>query len=210
MQLAKKLGLGLFLSGVLGLLAACGGETPDRKPQLASDQAQQDSSRTHVVLATNLGEIELALNAELAPISVANFLAYVDNGHFEGTIFHRVIAGFMVQGGGFDQDYQKKPTLNPIENEATNGLKNVKYSVAMARTAVINSGTSQFFINVADNAFLDHRDTSTAGFGYAVFGTVVAGTDIVDQIASVQTGGAGPFPTDVPVETIVIESARRK
>ncbi len=210
MQFARKLSLSFGLATLLALLAACGGETPDRKPQSVQEVAQDDSPMTHVVLTTNMGEIELALDAEKAPISVANFLAYVDNGHFEGTIFHRVIPGFMVQGGGFDTEYQKKATLNPIVNEATNGLKNVKYSIAMARTSVVNSGSSQFFINVADNAFLDHRDTSAAGFGYAVFGRVVTGTDVVDQMAAVQTGAAGRFAKDVPVEAIVIEGARRK
>lgn len=163
-----------------------------------------------VVLTTTLGDIEISLDAEKAPLSVANFLAYVDSGHYEGTIFHRVIAGFMVQGGGFDESMQQKPTQNPIQNEAANGLKNVKYSIAMARTGVVNSATTQFFINVADNAFLDHRDTSNRGFGYAVFGEVVAGKDVVDKIAATQTGAAGRFPKDVPVEAIVIESARRK
>ncbi len=208
MQIARKLSLGFGLATLLALLAACGGETPDRKPQAVQEVAQDDSSMTHVVLATNKGEIEFALDPEKAPISVANFLAYVDSGHFEGTIFHRVIPGFMVQGGGFDTAYQQKPTLDPIVNEATNGLKNVKYSVAMARTSVVDSASSQFFINVADNAFLDHNPSGN--FGYAVFGRVVAGTDLVDQIAAVQTGAAGRFAKDVPVEAIVIEGARRK
>jgi len=175
-----------------------------------SATAAATGNGTNVVLTTTLGDIEIFLDAEKAPLSVANFLSYVDSGHYEGTIFHRVIAGFMVQGGGFDATMQQKPTQNPIQNEAANGLKNVKYSIAMARTGVVNSATTQFFINVADNAFLDHRDTSDRGFGYAVFGEVVAGKEVVDKIAATQTGAAGRFPKDVPVDAIIIESVRRK
>lgn len=196
-----------FLMLVSVALMACGAETPSKKPAAA---AQNDSSMPRVVMTTSKGEIELELNSEKAPVSVANFLAYVDNGHYEGTIFHRVIAGFMVQGGGFDQAYQKKATLDEIKNEATNGLKNTKYTLAMARTAIVDSASSQFFINVVDNAFLDHRDTSNNGYGYAVFGQVVAGMNVVDQMAAVQTGAGGRFTSDVPVEPIVIESVRRK
>jgi len=141
-----------------------------------------------LVVLSNRGPIELALDTEKAPLSVANFLAYVDSGHFEDTIFHRVIPGFMIQGGGFTLDYEQKPTLDPIKNEAANGLKNVKYSLAMARTGVVDSATAQFFINVVDNDFLDHRDTSNRGFGYAVFGKVVEGFEVVDAIAALQTG----------------------
>ena len=161
-------------------------------------------------MSTNRGPIELALDEEKAPLSVANFLAYVDSGHFEDTIFHRVIPGFMIQGGGFTLDYAQKPTQDPIKNEATNGLKNVKYSIAMARTGVVDSATAQFFINVVDNGFLDHRDTSTQGFGYAVFGKVVEGFEVVDAIAALQTGSGGRFRTDVPVEPVVIQSITRK
>lgn len=230
MHKVRKIGSGLALGLLLTLVASCGGETPDRTPQVqedapaasaaasAADGAANGTSApvadaatgVGVVLSTNLGDIELLLDDEKAPLSVANFLAYADSGHYEGTIFHRVISGFMVQGGGFDQSLQQKATQDPIENEAANGLKNVKYSVAMARTGVVNSATSQFFINVVDNAFLDHRDTSSAGFGYAVFGQVVAGQDVVDQIAATQTGAAGRFPTDVPVEPIIVQGVSRK
>ena len=206
---------------VLLVLSGCGGDSSVSPQQLQDDVLTDDvlqdaisqevvSSGPRVVLATNVGEIELELNEELAPISVENFLSYVDSGHYEGTIFHRVIAGFVIQGGGFTADLVQKPVNDPIQNEATNGLRNVQYTVAMARTGVVNSATAQFYINVVDNPFLDHRDTTNAGFGFAVFGRVVAGLDIVDQIAAVQTGGAGRFGQDVPVEPIVIESARRK
>lgn len=213
---------GLLTGVVLALLAACGGETPDRsvQQQVQNDSATatttdetdagQISTGTLVLMKTSLGDIELSLDAERAPLSVENFLAYADSGHYDGTVFHRVISGFMVQGGGFDANLQQKATQNPIENEAANGLKNVKYSIAMARTSVVNSATSQFFINVVDNAFLDHRDTSAAGYGYAVFGNVVSGMDVVDKIAAVQTGASGRFPSDVPVETVMIESVTRK
>ena len=226
MHKVRKIGSGLALGLLLTLVASCGGETPDRTPQVqedapaasAADGAANGTSApladaatgVGVVLSTNLGDIELLLDDEKAPLSVANFLAYADSGHYEGTIFHRVISGFMVQGGGFDQSMQQKATQDPIENEAANGLKNLKYSIAMARTNVVNSATSQFFINVVDNGFLDHRDTSSAGFGYAVFGRVVAGQDIVDQIAASQTGAAGRFPRDVPLEPIVIQGVSRK
>lgn len=197
----------LLLGAALVLVAACGGETPDRTAQVQNDAGAGNASAskdagTLVLMKTSLGDIEISLDAEKAPISVENFLSYTDNGHYNGTVFHRVIAGFMIQGGGFDQNLQQKDTQDPIQNEAANGLKNVTYSIAMARTQVWDSATSQFFINVADNAFLDTQ--------YAVFGTVVSGTDVVDQIAAVQTGAAGRFPKDVPVETVVIESVSRK
>ena len=213
----------IALSGLLlALVVACGSETPDSTAKVQNDQAAgvdagnstaaavAADTGVGVVLSTNLGDIELLLDDEKAPLSVANFLSYADSGHYEGTIFHRVIPGFMVQGGGFDQSLQQKATQSPIQNEAANGLKNVKYSIAMARTGVVDSATSQFFINVVDNAFLDHRDTTAQGFGYAVFGRVVAGQDIVDQIAATGTGAAGRFPKDVPVDTIVIQGVSRK
>lgn len=163
-----------------------------------------------VVIETSLGNIEVELYPEKAPLTVANFLQYVDDGFFNETIFHRVIAGFMVQGGGFTQDFRKKPTREPIRNEATNGLKNVRYTLAMARTSVVDSATAQFFINVSDNAFLDHSSRDARGFGYAVFGKVVSGTEIVDAIAAVPTGRGGPFPKDVPQTPVVIRAIRRK
>jgi cyclophilin family peptidyl-prolyl cis-trans isomerase len=158
-----------------------------------------------VVLETTKGNVTIELFAEQAPASVENFLAYVDAGHFDGTIFHRVIPGFMVQGGGFTEDMQQKPTRDPIKNEADNGLKNERGTLAMARTSDIHSATSQFFVNVADNAFLDHGGRD---FGYAVFGRVAEGMDVVDDIVGVATGGKGGHQ-DVPLEPVVIRSAKR-
>ena len=153
-----------------------------------------------VLLKTSMGDITLELNQEKAPKSVANFLQYVKNGHYNGTIFHRVIGSFMIQGGGFDTGMKQKATSPPIENEASNGLKNEPYSVAMARTSAPNSASAQFFINVKNNAFLNYPGQD--GAGYAVFGKVVKGTEVVDKIKDVQTG-----PGDVPVKPVVIESA---
>ncbi|TWC43103.1 peptidyl-prolyl cis-trans isomerase A (cyclophilin A) [Pseudomonas sp. SJZ079] len=158
-----------------------------------------------VLLTTSLGEIEIELAADKAPISVENFLAYVDSGYYAGTQFHRVIPGFMVQGGGFDADLQQKQTRAPIKNEADNGLHNVRGTLAMARTQVRDSATSQFFINHKDNAFLDH---GSRDFGYAVFGKVVRGMEVVDQIAQVPTGNrAGQ--QDVPNKPVLILEAKR-
>ena len=159
-----------------------------------------------VELHTNKGKIVLTLNAEKAPNSVANFLDYVKSGHFDGTIFHRVINGFMIQGGGFDEDMNQKPTKDPIDNEAANGLKNRAYTIAMARTNDPHSATAQFFINVSDNDFLDFKSPSGSGWGYAVFGEVTEGKDVVDAIKSVKTSNKG-FHQDVPVEPVVIEKA---
>ncbi|MFN4359973.1 MAG: peptidylprolyl isomerase [Hylemonella sp.] len=152
------------------------------------------------------GTIKIELDAAKAPNSVANFLAYVNKGHYDGTVFHRVIPGFMIQGGGFAPGMNQKPTDKPIDNEANNGLKNDKYTLAMARTNDPHSATAQFFINVADNGFLNHTAPSAQGWGYAVFGKVVAGTDVVDKIAAVKTGQKG-FHGDVPKEDVVIEKA---
>jgi peptidyl-prolyl cis-trans isomerase B (cyclophilin B) len=167
----------------------------------------QAGEPTRVTLQTNKGTITLALVAEKAPKSVANFLTYVNAGFYDGTIFHRVISGFMAQGGGYSADYKERPTRAPIPNEANNGLKNKRGTVAMARTPDPNSATAQFFINVADNAFLDHTASTASGWGYSVFGQVVAGMDVVDKIEKVPTGAGGPFPQDVPQETIIIEKA---
>ncbi|GMV17687.1 MAG: peptidyl-prolyl cis-trans isomerase [Polyangiaceae bacterium] len=166
-------------------------------------------AQTTVVLDTSFGSITLALDAERAPKSVANFLHYVDAGHYDGTIFHRVIDGFMAQGGGYTTDFERKPTVAPVENEADNGLKNQRGTVAMARTSDPHSATAQFFINVKDNTSLDHKGKNDAGWGYTVFGQVVAGMDVVDRIKAVKTGAAGPFTKDAPLEAIVIKSARR-
>ena len=160
-----------------------------------------------VVLETSLGNIEIELDAQKAPVSVENFLAYVDSGHYDGTVFHRVIPNFMIQGGGFDESFTQKPTRAPIKNEADNGLLNQRGTIAMARTADVNSATSQFFINVADNGFLNHGGRD---FGYAVFGKVSSGMDVVDKIAAVPTGRKGPFSSDAPQTTVKIVKARRK
>jgi peptidyl-prolyl cis-trans isomerase B (cyclophilin B) len=162
-----------------------------------------------VIFETDLGAIHLELDEAKAPTTVANFLAYVDAGHYVGTIFHRVIPGFMAQCGGYDTALEKKPVRAPIENEASFALKNLRGTVAMARTSEPHSATSQFFINVKDNAFLDHTSKSGNGWGYAVFGCVTAGMEIVDRIVSVPTGAVGPFSKDAPLDNIVIRSARR-
>jgi len=154
----------------------------------------------------NYGDIVLELDDAKAPKSVANFLDYVRKGHYDRTVFHRVIDGFMIQGGGFEPGMTQKPTGAPIENEANNGLKNDNYTVAMARTQAPHSATAQFFINVADNGFLNHTAPSMQGWGYAVFGKVVAGTEVVDKIKAVKTGRKG-FHDDVPLNDVVIEKA---
>ena len=159
-----------------------------------------------VEMTTNKGTIRIELDDAKAPATVANFLDYVAKGHYDGTIFHRVIKGFMIQGGGFAPGMKQKPTGAEIKNEANNGLKNDKYTVAMARTQAPHSATAQFFINVADNGFLNHTAPSLQGWGYAVFGKVVKGTEIVDQIRGVKTGRNG-FHDDVPKEDVVIEKA---
>ena len=155
---------------------------------------------------SKLGVITLELDMEKAPKSAANFLEYVKNGHYDNTVFHRVIPGFMVQGGGFEPGMKEKKSGTPIDNEANNGLKNNNYTVAMARTNDPHSATAQFFINVADNGFLNHTAPSAQGWGYAVFGKVVKGTEIVDQIKGVKTGRKG-FHDDVPNDDVVIEKA---
>jgi peptidyl-prolyl cis-trans isomerase B (cyclophilin B) len=159
-----------------------------------------------VKLHTNFGTIVLELDAAKAPETVKNFLAYVESGHYDNTVFHRVIDGFMIQGGGFEPGMNQKPTNAPIQNEAANGLKNDRYTVAMARTGDPHSATAQFFINVKDNAFLNHTAPSGQGWGYCVFGKVVEGMDVVDKIKGVKTGSKG-FHQDVPVEDVVIQKA---
>ncbi|MBF6335148.1 peptidyl-prolyl cis-trans isomerase [Nocardia abscessus] len=161
---------------------------------------------TKVNLSTNYGPIVLELDDQKAPNTVRNFVDYVNAGHYNGTIFHRVIPGFMIQGGGFEPGLRQKGTNAPIQNEADNGLKNAKYTVAMARTNDPHSATAQFFINVSDNDFLNHSAPNAAGWGYAVFGAVTEGTDVVDKIAGVATSSAG-MHQDVPVDDVVIESA---
>ena len=157
-------------------------------------------------LTTNFGNIDIELNFDKAPKTAANFEQYVKDGFYNGTIFHRVIDNFMIQGGGMTADMQEKPTREPIENEAANGLKNDRYTIAMARTMQPHSASSQFFINVKDNDFLNHTAPTPQGWGYCVFGKVVAGTDVVDKIKTVKTGRHG-YHDDVPLETVLIEKA---
>lgn len=157
-----------------------------------------------VTIETTMGTITLELNEEKAPVTVANFLSYVKDGHYDGTIFHRVIDGFMIQGGGFTKSMNQKPTKASIKNEAANGLKNARGTIAMARTMIVDSATSQFFINLVDNSFLDYRGPDPRTFGYAVFGKVTDGMDVVDKIAKVKTGFAGHHQ-NVPEEPVVIK-----
>ena len=159
-----------------------------------------------VKFETSLGDFVIELDDAKAPVTVANFLQYVDDGHFDGTVFHRVIPGFVIQGGGMTADMTQKPTRKPIENEATNGLKNLRGTLSMARTNDISSATSQFFVNLVDNAFLDHQ--GPRNYGYAVFGRVVEGMDVIDAIAAVKTGRKRGHD-DVPLEPVVVRSARR-
>jgi peptidyl-prolyl cis-trans isomerase A (cyclophilin A) len=169
-------------------------------PALAADS---------VVLETSYGSITIELDSAKAPVSVANFLDYVDAGFYDGTIFHRVIPDFMIQGGGFTADLKQKPARPAIKNEAANGLRNLRGTIAMARTNVVDSATSQFFINHKDNPFLDHRAPNPRDFGYAVFGRVSSGMDVVDRIAGVQTRGTNPMFQNLPVQSVVIKSIRR-
>ncbi|TDY00052.1 peptidylprolyl isomerase [Thiohalophilus thiocyanatoxydans] len=169
--------------------------------------AQESAPR--VEIQTSMGTIALELNPEKAPKTVDNFLQYVDEGFYDNTLFHRVIDDFMIQGGGFTPTYERKETRPPIVNEADNGLKNKTGTVAMARTADPHSASAQFFINVADNDFLNHSAKTPRGWGYAVFGKVVKGMDVVDKIKSVSTGAAGPFPQDVPDTPVIIEQVTR-
>ncbi len=173
---------------------------------LAASMAQ---AAVQVVITTNLGTMTFELDEEKAPKSVANFLQYVDEGFYDGTIFHRVIDNFMVQGGGFTADYGRKETRPPVMNEADNGLRNRLGTIAMARTNDPHSATSQFFINVRHNSNLDFREKRPRAWGYAVFGRLIDGLEVLGKIKSVPTGAAGPFRSDVPLEPVIIESIRR-
>ncbi|GMQ96714.1 MAG: peptidylprolyl isomerase [Gammaproteobacteria bacterium] len=166
-----------------------------------------DDASPRIKLSTTSGDIILELDRSKAPGTIANFLDYVKSGFYNGTIFHRVIGNFMIQGGGFSADFQRKKTRATIKNEAGNGLKNLRGTVAMARTRDPHSASSQFFINVVDNHFLDFKSPTSQGWGYSVFGKVVAGMDTVDKIRTMPTGPGGPFPRDVPLKTITIIKA---
>ena len=175
----------------------------------AADAPAKDSAAKNpvVLMETSLGNVKLELFADKAPLSVKNFLAYVNSGFYNGTIFHRVIPNFMIQGGGFTAELKQKPTNPPVKNEAANGLKNERGTLAMARTMVVDSATAQFFINVANNEFLNHRDETMQGFGYAVFGKVVDGMEVVDKVAAVKTGIQKGL-RDVPEAPVVIKSMK--
>lgn len=166
------------------------------------------AANPQVEIKTNFGNIVLELYPDKAPKTVENFLSYVKDRYYTGTVFHRVIPGFMIQGGGFDKTLTQKPARQPVENEAANGLRNEIGSVAMARTSDPHSASAQFFINVANNAFLNHTAPTSQGYGYTVFGKVVKGMEVVDRIADAPTGPAGPFPSDVPNVTVVIEEIK--
>jgi len=186
------------------LLGGCAAATVS----LVAAQAPDKQDLPRVLLKTNAGEILIELDSQKAPLTVENFLRYVEEEHYDGTLFHRVMPDFMIQGGGFNADFEEKETHDPIENEATNGLKNKRGTLAMARTGEIHSATSQFFINVVDNDRLDHTATTVRGFGYCVFGRVIEGMETVDKIRKVKTGTRDPHE-NVPVEPVVIETARR-
>jgi len=191
----KQLALILALAAVVAIAAA-------------SPASAEQKGNPVVVMSTNYGDMEIELYPKEAPLTVQNFLWYVDNKFYDGLIFHRVIDEFMIQGGGFTKDLVKKAGNPAIENEASNGLSNEKYTIAMARTNVVNSATSQFFINNKDNPALDHRDKTQRGFGYCVFGKVIKGQKVVDTISKVATTSKNGM-NDVPVKPVVIESARR-
>lgn len=197
----RRLGTALFASALLaaGPIAAAANST-------TNEGTEPMTAESRVKLQTNHGDIVIELNAEKAPKTTENFLGYVRDGFYDGTVFHRVINNFMVQGGGFDVGMKQKKTGEPVENEANNGLKNDRYTVAMARTSDPHSATAQFFVNVADNDFLNHTAPTNNGWGYTVFGKVVEGTEVVDKIKGVKTGNRG-FHQDVPAEDVIIEKA---
>jgi peptidyl-prolyl cis-trans isomerase A (cyclophilin A) len=206
----RRARIGFFVLGLL-TLAACEAQqkkaeqAPAPTPKTEAPQTQGTEGNPMVVIKTSKGEIQVELFADKAPITVENFLAYVDAGFYDGTIFHRVIPNFMIQGGGFDKSMSQKATRDMIKNEADNGLKNDRGTLAMARTSDVNSATAQFFINLVNNDFLNH---GSRDFGYAVFAKVVKGLEVVDQIAAVKTTRNGPHEA-VPAEPVVIESMKR-
>jgi cyclophilin family peptidyl-prolyl cis-trans isomerase len=194
------------MTGIVASIVSCLLAFAAPAAQPAAKAQGTTAAKPRVLLETSKGKIVLELNAEKAPKTVKNFLDYVKAGHYNGTIFHRVIPGFMIQGGGFTPDMTQKPTRPTIKNEADNGLKNERGTIAMARTPDPDSASSQFFINVADNASLNHRSKTPAGWGYAVFGKVVEGMDVADAIVKVPTTTKGPYQ-NVPVQAVVIQKA---
>ena len=196
-----KFSTSFFIATLLILVSSCA-----ENNNVAEVEQQKEKVMTEVVIKTSLGDINLELNNEKAPITVENFISIAESGYYEGTIFHRVINGFMIQGGGLTADMSNKSSgTSPIQNEANNGLSNDRGTIAMARTMDPHSATSQFFINHKDNGFLNHTGETSQGWGYAVFGVVTDGMDVVDQIAEVATGSSGAYQ-DVPQEVITIES----
>ena len=196
---------GMVMTGWMAEMEAADRVTEEK---IKAVKSVEKETTPMVMVKTTLGDIVLELDEKKAPVTVKNFLDYVDQKHYDGTIFHRVIDNFMIQGGGFTSDMNQKPTRAPIKNEADNGLKNEKGTVAMARTPAVDSATSQFFINVSDNAFLNHRDKTSQGYGYCVFGKVVKGLDVMDKIRSVKTGNRSGHG-DVPLDVVEIISAER-
>ena len=196
-----KFSTSFFIATLLILVSSCA-----ENNNVAEVEQQKEKVMTKVIIKTSFGDIDLELNNEKAPITVENFISIAESGYYEGTIFHRVINGFMIQGGGLTSDMSNKSSgTSPIQNEANNGLSNDRGTIAMARTMDPHSATSQFFINHKDNGFLNHTGETSQGWGYAVFGVVTDGMDVVDQIAEVATGSSGAYQ-DVPQEVITIES----
>ena len=196
-----KFSTSFFIATFLILVSSC-----SENNNVAEVEQQKEKAMTEVIIKTSLGDINLELNNEKAPVTVENFISIAESGYYEGTIFHRVINGFMIQGGGLTADMSNKSSgTSPIQNEANNGLSNDRGTIAMARTMDPHSATSQFFINHKDNGFLNHTGETSQGWGYAVFGVVTDGMDVVDQIAEVATGSSGAYQ-DVPQEVITIES----
>lgn len=196
--------LAIGLAGLALFWTRTSFEHKSDQPAPVTLTTRQDAPR--ILIATSQGDITVALDDRHAPQTVTNFLDYVRDNAYAETIFHRVIDGFMIQGGGYDRHYAEQPTHPPVQNEARNGLKNRRGTIAMARTSDPHSATRQFFINVVDNDFLDHRDTSVRGWGYAVFGQVVTGMDVVDKISHMPTGPGGPFSGDVPKDMVIIRN----
>lgn len=200
----KNSWLGIGMAMIMCIAAYAQSENiPVTTNETPAPPASETKENSMVIIKTSQGDIKLKLYDDEAPVTVKNFLDYVDKGHYNGTIFHRVINNFMIQGGGFNKDMVQKPTLSPIKNEAGNGMKNKRGTIAMARTQVVDSATSQFFINVANNDFLNYRDESMQGYGYCVFGEVVDGMDVVDAIKGVKTGNVAGFQ-DVPMTPVEI------
>ncbi len=201
--------LSILLFGALAQPGFANAKTAETKKDEKPKASGEKKKMTTVVIETSLGNIEAEINSEKAPISAANFLKYVDSKHYDGLIFHRVIKDFMIQGGGMDEKMAERKNGEQIKNEATNGLKNERGTLAMARTSVVDSATSQFFINTVDNGFLNHSAPTPQGYGYAVFGKVTAGMDVVDKIRAVPTGSSMGMG-DVPKTPVVIKTIRRK